>query len=70
MPRREDSSAHACGSAVQTDQAEGHARPAPVRAPARPAAFLALAAAIGNRAATQVVRAESGAGGAGPAPRA
>src|SRR4051812_3986870 len=56
--------------AVQTDQAERHARPAPVRAPARPAAFLALAAAIGNRAAAQVARAEAGAGGAGPAPAA
>src|SRR3954452_20606573 len=56
--------------AVQTDQAERHARPAPVRAPARPAAFLALAAAIGNRAAAQGARAESGAGGAGPAPAA
>jgi hypothetical protein len=31
---------------------------------------VALAAAIGNRAATQVARAESGAGGAGPAPAA
>jgi len=56
--------------AVQTDQARRHARPAPVRAVARPAAFLALAAAIGNRAAAQVARAESGAGGAGPAPAA
>src|SRR3954471_24288671 len=57
--------------AVQTDQAERHARPAPVRVPARPAAFLALAAAVGNRVATTMVaRAESGAGGAGPAPAA
>ena len=50
--------------AVQTDTAERHARPAPVRVPARPAAFLALAAAVGNRAATAMVaRAESGTGG-------
>jgi hypothetical protein len=57
--------------AVQTDTAERHARPAPVRVPARPAAFLALAAAVGNRAATTMVaRVESGAGGAGPAPAA
>ena len=56
--------------AVQTGEAERHARSVPVRVPARPAAFLALAAAIGNRAAVQVARAESGAGGAGPAPAA
>ena len=56
--------------AVQTGQARRHARPAPVRAFARPAGLVALDAAIGSLAATQVARAESGAGGAGPAPAA